>query len=273
MSLRKYTETPHGICILNTEGWQSCFLESWRTAHIQLYHIIPREALRVNALLARAWPNKNHIEYNYCMIVKLTRRNYRQTIREALAVLTKEGVIAYPSETFYGLGARYDSPQALRKLYLLKKRPAEKPMPVIIGRIDQLRLVTDSLSDLALTLISEFWPGPLTLLLKARKGLSPYISFHDKVAVRMPGESFALDLAAASEFPISATSANVSTMPPASCATAVVEYFNDALDMIVDGGTTRHTRPSTIVDVTGKSMRVIREGALAIHLLRDSLRS
>ncbi|MBI3592431.1 MAG: threonylcarbamoyl-AMP synthase [Nitrospirae bacterium] len=200
------------------------------------------------------------------MILKLTHGNLKETVTLGVSILNKGGIIAYPTETFYGLGVKYDIEPSLKRLYEIKKRPMEKAMPLIIGSVEQLSLLTDSISDSARALIDRFWPGPLTILFEARSALSEYIVSENKVAVRIPGESFALRLAMAAGFPITATSANISGMPPALSAALIQDYFNDSLDLIIDAGKSTGASPSTIVDVTGNKLRVLRKGAIDICL-------
>ncbi len=138
-------------------------------------------------------------------------------------------------------------------------------MPVIIGDMEQLSMLTEGVPDKAGALISKFWPGPLTLLFEAHSGLSDFIVVENKVAVRMPGESFALRLARASGFPLTATSANISGMPPGKNIPMVLNYFNDALDLIIDGGELESILPSTIVDATGPELIVLRKGLVDIY--------
>ena len=179
-------------------------------------------------------------------------------------MLNNGGVIAYPTETFYALGARYDKKDALKKLYELKQRPEEKAMPLIIGGTEQLGLLASHISGPALGLIETFWPGPLTVVFFARQGLEEYIVYENKVAVRVPGDSFALRLARAAGFPITATSANISDRPPAETAPMVTDYFNNDIALIIDGGRTKGGLPSTIVDATGDEIRTLRKGAVDI---------
>ncbi len=195
--------------------------------------------------------------------------NPGKVLDRSIEVMNSGGIIAYPTETFYGLGARFDRPQAIKKLYELKKRPVEKAMPLIIGDLSQLKFVVDSewlreIPSKVKGLMEIYWPGPLTILMPARKGLSEYlVGEGGTVAVRIPGESFALHLARKAGFPITATSANISGMPPADSAERVIEYFDGLLDLVIDGGKTPGGLPSTIVDAT-KNLRVMREGALKI---------
>jgi len=202
--------------------------------------------------------------YNERMIVTLTDTSREDIISRAVAILRDGGIIAYPTETFYGLGARYDDPRALDRLYALKKRPAVMAMPLIIGSEDQLNLLAASVSDSARALMRRFWPGPLTLIFTAASGLTGPVIAGGRVAVRIPGPSFALDLARVAPFPITATSANISSRPPADTAAMVEDYFNGLLDLVVDGGRAPGGLPSTIADVSAGGAVVLRPGAVTL---------
>ncbi len=196
-------------------------------------------------------------------LVKADKAHLAEALSEAVAVLKKGGIIACPTESSYGLCARYDDQKALERLFSLKGRLREKPFPIIIGETSKLSLLATDAWPVALKLAREFWPGPLTLLLNARAGLSELISKDGKVAVRVPGPSFALELAKSFALPVTATSANPSGLAPATGARGVQDYFGDAVDLIVDGGIAPGGHPSTIVDVTGGDMKILREGAIA----------
>ena len=149
------------------------------------------------------------------VLIKANDNNMQQAIRAAIETLEKGGIVAYPTETFYGLGVRFDSEEAIKKLYTIKHRPTGKPVPLIIGSRKLLALLVSGINDGSLLLMDRFWPGPLTLLLPAKKGLSEFITAGTKkVAVRIPGESFALQLAKCIHRPLTSTSANPSGMPP-----------------------------------------------------------
>lgn len=178
-------------------------------------------------------------------------------------MLISGNVIAYPTETFYGIGARYDSEDALNRIYLLKDRPHDKAMPLIIGRRELLHSVAAEITPLSEKLMDAFWPGPLTLIFRARSDLSGMITADTgRVAIRIPGPSFALELARLLDFPITATSANISGMPPASDTETVIGYFDGALDAVMDLGKTEGGLPSTIVDMTGPAAVIAREGVI-----------
>ncbi|MCG2720709.1 MAG: threonylcarbamoyl-AMP synthase [Thermodesulfovibrionales bacterium] len=196
------------------------------------------------------------------------RENNSQVLVSAIKILKKGGIIAYPTETFYALGVKFDLIGSLQNLYEIKKRTRAKALPLIIGRREMLGLVAAPVSRKTLSLMDRFWPGPLTILLAAKENLSEYLTAGTHaVAVRIPGRSFALDLARAVDFPITATSANISGMPPAQDAETVVQYFGDSIDLVVDGGKTPGGNPSTIADTTGKDLRIVREGAIEKEVL------
>ena len=142
-------------------------------------------------------------------------------------------------------------------------------MPVIMDRRESLpQLVPgkwlQQIPPATQALMERFWPGPVTLLFPAKPGLSEYLTAGTGlIAVRVPGESFALQLATSVGFPITATSANPSGTPPCESAEAVVASFSDGIDLLIDGGRTPGGLPSTIVDVSGKRLRIVREGAMA----------
>ncbi len=189
----------------------------------------------------------------------------------AAAALKDGAVIAYPTETFYGIGAKFDIEFALEKLSRIKHRPSEKALPLVIGTTGALGFLADAVPARAQKLIDAFWPGPLTILLKARSNLSGYLTAGTgKVAVRIPGESFALLLARESGFPVTATSANPSGLPAATDAATVIRYFDDLLDIVIDGGITHGGLPSTIVDAAGDRIQIIREGAVPKASLKIS---
>ena len=197
------------------------------------------------------------------VVMKSSELSLAETVQKAVEILLSGGIVAYPTETFYALGVKFDMEDSLNKLYTIKQRPVEKAIPLIIGNRQLLSMLTSSVNRTAVSLMDRFWPGPLTLIFPALKNLSDYITAGTHtVAVRIPGESFALQLAKSAQFPLTATSANISGRPPARDAKTVIEYFNDMIDLIIDGGKTPGGSPSTIVDVTGETVRILREGVI-----------
>lgn len=192
-----------------------------------------------------------------------------EVVKEALRTLKNGGIVAYPTESFYAIGIMADDEAALKKLYKIKKRPLEKAIPVIIGNKNVLKSLVKSIPPQAEELIKEFWPGPLTIVFDARSSLPVVLSGGTgKVAVRIPGESFALYLARSANFPITATSANPSGKPPAQEPDEVIDYFGEDIDLVIDGGKTLGGKPSTIIDVTVSPLRVLREGKIPLDKLQ-----
>lgn len=185
---------------------------------------------------------------------------------EIIKFLEEGGIIIYPTETLYGIGVKYDIKVQLKKIFEIKKRPAEKVFPLIVN-LNHLDLLVTQIPPIAEKLIKHYWPGPLTLLLPARDDLPIEIIMNKKIAVRMPGESFALELIKKSPFPITATSANISGLPPASDIEEIIKYFKDLQNdlLIIDGGRLKGV-PSTILDVTVSPPKIIRQGVLNIDL-------
>jgi L-threonylcarbamoyladenylate synthase len=201
-------------------------------------------------------------------MLKLTlmSNNADAAAAEAIKILKNGGVVAYPTESFYALGVMAVDEQAVHKLYQLKKRPSKKAMPVIVGNNEVLETVVKSIPSQAITIMEEFWPGALTLIFDAGDYLPRLLlGSTEKIAVRIPGYSFALDLAVAAGFPVTATSANISGNRPASCPDEIVRDFNEDIDLIVDGGDSPGGKPSTIVDVTVVPPKILREGRIPLN--------
>jgi L-threonylcarbamoyladenylate synthase len=196
-------------------------------------------------------------------VMKVSEHAAEIILQRAVETLESGGIVAYPTETFYALGVKFDLHQSLQRLHELKRRPHEKALPLIIGDQHVLSTLSCSLNEIARSFMQKFWPGPLTLIIPALDHLSHYLTAGTHaVAVRIPGESFALTLARAAQFPITATSANISGNPPASDPSSVAEYFDAMIDLIIDNGRTPGGLPSTIVDVTGRRAILRREGAV-----------
>jgi L-threonylcarbamoyladenylate synthase len=196
-------------------------------------------------------------------VIRIPGTDEKAALIEAAREIRRGGIVAYPTETFYGLGVSYSDAEALKRLFELKRRPKVKPMPLIIGDAPALAAVTSSPDRVTLRIIKAFWPGPLTILFAAKAGLLDLITGGSgKVAVRVPGRSFALDLARAVGYPLTATSANISGTPPASGPDEVIGYFGDAVDLLIDGGRTRGGRPSTIIDISEGDIKLVREGVI-----------
>ncbi len=185
-------------------------------------------------------------------------------IIQAASILKEGGVVAFPTETSYGLAATIDNEEALRRVFLIKKRSPGKPLLVLISTIMALDLVARDIPETARILMERYWPGPLTLLLPAREGL-PFAICGDtgKVGVRISSHPMAQALVEAVGRPITATSANISGHGPGCSAEEVAaQLTNPPPDFILDGGRVCKDHCSTIVDVCVRPIQVIRKGAI-----------
>jgi len=189
-------------------------------------------------------------------------------ISEAAAVLRRGGVIAYPTETFYGLGALASDGAAVARLVRAKGRPDGKPLPLLGADLAQLEAVAE-FSPLARLLAAAFWPGPLTLVLPARPGLHPAITGGSgTVGVRVTSGVVASALAIAAGGALVSTSANPSGQPPPTTATGLDGALRARLDLVLDGGATPGGRPSTVVAIEEGRLTLLRPGAVAVEAVR-----
>jgi len=178
-------------------------------------------------------------------------------------ILSREGVIAYPTDTFYGLGANSFSKRAIRRIYRLKKRKESKPLSVIISDLEMLERIVSSIPSSFFALATEFWPGPMTLILKAGPSFpEEMLGPAQSLGVRLPALSWLRELVRSVGFPLTATSANISGEKEISDPQEVIRIFKDKVDLIIDGGKTQGGLPSTIVDLTSEKPKIIREGAI-----------
>lgn len=184
-------------------------------------------------------------------------------VREAESILREGCLIAYPTESFYALGVFARDEEAVRRLYRLKKRPEEKPIPVIVGDMETLLSTVITVPFRVKKLMETYWPGPLNIIFEASDDLPSLLTAGlARIAVRIPGNETALRLARTCKQPITATSANLSDMRPARNADEVKRYFDDEVDLIIDGGETPGGMPSTIVDGTADPPVIIRKGSI-----------
>ncbi len=180
-----------------------------------------------------------------------------------IQIMRKGGVVAYPTETFYGLGVDPFNEEAVEKLVKLKARPASKPISIIIKDASVLKDVARVVPPIAGPLMERFWPGPLTIVFEAMDGLPTALTGErGTIGVRVSANPVAGRLAAGLRGAITATSANPSGEPPPVTAGEVLGYFDGEIDALIDGKRLPGTDASTVVDVTGGRVEVLRAGAI-----------
>lgn len=193
-----------------------------------------------------------------------------EIIREAGDVIRRGGLVAFPTETVYGLGADGMDAAASAKIYAAKGRPSDNPLILHIADIGQLDDIASEIPDKARLLMDSFWPGPMTLIFK-KKAEVPYGTTGglDTVAVRFPEHQIAIRLIKAAGTPIAAPSANTSGRPSPTKAQHVIEDMNGRIDMILDGGPVGIGIESTIVDVTQDIPMILRPGYITKAMLEN----
>jgi len=195
------------------------------------------------------------------------------SIEEAVTILEAGGVVAFPTETFYGLAANAMNEKAVDRIFEIKGRSFNNPIALIISKEDDLDLLTDYVPEAAKTLMNAFWPGPLTLIFKASPSVSPRLTAGTgKIGVRISSHPIARALAAGMGRPVTATSANLSGRKECTTAAEVRDQMASARITVIDGGPTPGGRGSTFLDVTVAPPVLLREGAISNTSLRAALR-
>lgn len=193
-------------------------------------------------------------------------------IERAAACLRRGGLVAFPTETVYGLGADATNPAAVRRVFAAKGRPSTDPLIVHVVDLDAVRPLVAYLPDSAVTLAAALWPGPLTLVLPRSSLVSDEVTAGlDTVAVRVPSHPVARALVAAAGVPVAAPSANLFSRPSPTRAEHVAEDLGDAIDFIIDSGATQVGLESTVVDLSSEPPQVLRPGGVSVERLREFL--
>ncbi len=205
-------------------------------------------------------------------IIKINPDNFKgEELEEACHILKDGGLVAFPTETVYGLGGDALNPLAASKIYGAKGRPSDNPLIVHIACIDSLYDIAEVTED-GLKLAKAFWPGPLTLVFKKKETVPPQTTGGlDTVAVRMPCHAVARELIKRSGIYIAAPSANLSGRPSPTQAKHVIEDLDGRIDIIIDGGSPDIGIESTIVDVSGSKAVILRPGYITKDMLKDVL--
>lgn len=188
----------------------------------------------------------------------------QEDIDQAASILRDGGLIAFPTETYYGLAVDPFNESALQRLFSLKNRLSVKPVLVLIPSRADINLMTEAVPAVARQLMDRFWPGPLTMVFPARKELSALLTGGTgTIGVRLSPHPVAKALLQAYGGPLTATSANRSGGRAAVSEAEVVEIFGDEIDMVLSGGRTPGLQPSTLISFAGNSIECIREGRIA----------
>ena len=184
-------------------------------------------------------------------------------VNQAVAVLRGGGIVAYPTDTVYGLGADIYNDEAVSRVYRIKERPLSQPLPVLVADISQAGLLTDDQSKQAQLLMKRYWPGGLTIIFhKSPEFNSLVLAGRGKIGIRIPHHDITRAMIADLGRPIVGTSANLHGKPAALTAAEVRDQLGSKVDFILDGGTCPGGRESTVIDLTVETPTILRQGTI-----------
>lgn len=193
-------------------------------------------------------------------------------IKIASKILKNGGLVAFPTETVYGLGANALDKKAVSKIFIAKGRPQDNPLIIHISDKKELYKLSSDVTPTALVLADKFWPGPLTIILKKSKIVPKKITAGlGSVAIRMPSSKIALEIIRNSKTPIAAPSANISGKPSPTKATHVIDDLSNKIDLVIDGGKVAIGIESTVLDLTQKIPQILRPGKITKEQLEQVL--
>jgi len=206
------------------------------------------------------------------IILKLAKdlSNINKIAEEVASYLKEDKVGAIPTETFYGLAANPFSEKAVKKIFYLKRRPPNKPIPLLIGNLKQLSLIVKDVPPLAEKLISKFWPGPLTIIFKAKESIPPLLTANTgTIGVRLSSSPVVKKLCEVFKAPITGTSANISEGAPLRSTEEILNKIPE-VDFVLNGGKLQAKAPSTVVSVIDNKLSLLREGIIPFEKVKVS---
>ena len=208
-------------------------------------------------------------------ILKVDADNSEERIlTKAVEILANGGIIAYPTETFYGLGADATNEKAIEKIFTVKGRNFKNPVSLIIGQADDIYPLVQDVPQTAQRLMDAFWPGALTIVFLAANNVSQLLTAGSgKIGLRVSSHPLALKIVQKLKKPLTATSANLSGAPECTRASEVAEQIGDIIDAIVDLGNTPGMKGSTIIDVTCDPPVILREGLISSKTIENCINS
>lgn len=206
------------------------------------------------------------------MNTQIILANSPQAIPRALEILRSGGLVAFPTDTVYGVGVLAFDGKAIESIYMAKDRPIEKAIPILIADTEDMDKVGLDIPETAYKLAARFWPGPLTCVIPRQPTLPAAVSATSTVGVRVPDHEVARALLRAAG-PMAVTSANISGGPNPSTAEEVYDQLHGRIPLIIDGGKTPGGVPSTVVDCSSSELIILREGPISEQELLSTLKN
>lgn len=184
-------------------------------------------------------------------------------LNNCIEVLKNGGIIVFPTETVYGIGANAFFENSVKEIYRVKKRPNEKPLAIMVSGIEEIEKYAVISNEIERKIIKKFMPGPITIILKRKKGVLDYVaSGKDTIGVRIPDNRIILEILRKSKLPIVAPSANISGMPSGIDFNSIKSDFEGNVDICINGGKCKLEEPSTIIQVVDNEIEILRQGKI-----------
>ena len=205
----------------------------------------------------------------------IVRQIKTEDIKAAGEVLKQGGIVAFPTDTVYGLGAVFDDEKAVRKIFAAKGREEKKPLSILVADSAQVELLSEiksgEMAQKAERLMKKFWPGALTLIFRKKPGIPDAVTAGgETIGIRMPDMELTRELIRAAGKPLAAPSANTSGKRSSVSAREVLEDLDGKIDMVIDGGTCPVGVASTVVDMTGETPVILREGVITAEMIAQA---
>ena len=189
----------------------------------------------------------------------------KEELQDIINVLKNDGVVIFPTETVYGIGCNAFSKKGIDRVYKAKQRPRDKAINILVSNVDEIKKYANISSKLEENIINNYMPGPITLVLKKKKDFgSDFTGDNDTIGIRIPDNKIILEILNKTDFPLIASSANLSGKPSGINPKEIMDDFQDKVDAIIDGGISDLGISSTIVQVVDEKIVVLRQGSLQI---------
>ncbi|MBR3673419.1 MAG: threonylcarbamoyl-AMP synthase [Clostridia bacterium] len=188
-----------------------------------------------------------------------------EELKKCIETINKGGLVIFPTETVYGIGANAYNEEAVRKIYEVKMRPDEKPLSIMVSSIDEISKYAIISNEIEEKIIKKYMPGPITIVLKKKPGVFDYISSgKNTIGIRIPDNEIILKILKEAKLPIVAPSANISGKPSGIILSEILKDFDGKVDICIDGGKAKLSEPSTIVKVVDNKPVILRQGRIKI---------
>ncbi len=205
-------------------------------------------------------------------LLKVDASRFEFALDYAVRLILSGKVVAFPTDTFYGLGADALNLAAVNEVFRIKRRSSDRPLPLLVASLDQAAELASDPPPLFFKLAEKFWPGPLTMVVRASSKVPLKVTANTgKVGLRWPRAPLAVALVAAADRPLTGTSANLSERPACATAAEVEKQVGDVLPLILDGGATEGLAASTVIDLESDPVRILRPGGIPESALKEFL--